>query len=63
MKSLLLKRLPEELLWGFEYLKTTKGSGGHIIKRIGNVKSFLFPDYEKTSYSNGFRQKTINHWL
>ena len=60
--DLLLKHSPEVFFLGSEYLLATKGSGGNIIKKIGNVKSFVIPDKWK-NYSNGFRQKTINHWL
>ena len=42
--DLLLKRSPEVFFLGSEYLLATKGSGGNIIKKIGNVKSFVIPD-------------------
>ena len=42
--DLVLKRSPEVFFLGSEYLLATKRSGGNIIKKIGNVKSFVFPD-------------------
>ena len=41
--DLILKRGPEVFFLVSEYLQTTKRSGGNI-KKIGNVKSFVFPD-------------------
>ena len=42
--DLVLKRSPEIFFLGSEYLLATKGSGGNIIKKIGNVKRFVIPD-------------------
>ena len=42
--DLILKRGPVVFFLVSEYLQTTKRSGGNIIKKIGNVKSFVFPD-------------------
>ena len=42
--DLILKRGPEVFFLVSEYLQTTKRSGGNIIKKIGNAKSFVFPD-------------------
>ena len=42
--DLLLKRNPEVFFLGTEYLQATKGSEGNIIKKSGNVKSFVLPD-------------------
>ena len=42
--DLVLKRSPEVFFLGSEYLLATKGSGGNIIKKIGNVKRFVIPD-------------------
>ena len=42
--DLILKRGPEVFFLVSEYLQTTKRSGWNIIKKIGNVKSFVFPD-------------------
>ena len=39
-----LKRNPEVFFLGSEYLQATKGSEGNIIKKSGNVKSFVLPD-------------------
>ena len=43
LADLLLKRSPEVFFLGSKYLLATKGSGGNIIKKIGNVKSFVIP--------------------
>ena len=42
--DLLLKRNPEVFFLGTEYLQAIKGSEGNIIKKSGNVKSFVLPD-------------------
>ena len=42
--DLVLKRSSEVFFLGSEYLLATKGSGGNIIKKIGNVKRFVIPD-------------------
>ena len=42
--DLILKRNPEVFFLGSEYLQATKRSGGNIIKKSGNVKSFVLPD-------------------
>ena len=42
--DLLLKLNPEVFFLGSEYLQATKGSEGNIIKKSGNVKSFVLPD-------------------
>ena len=42
--DLVLKRSPEVFFLGSEYLLATEGSGGNIIKKIGNVKRFVIPD-------------------
>ena len=42
--DLVLKRSPEVFFLGSEYLLATKGYGGNIIKKIGNVKRFVIPD-------------------
>ena len=44
LEDLLLKRSPEVFFLGSAYLLATKGSGENIIKKIGNVKSFVIPD-------------------
>ena len=44
LEDLLLKRSSEVFFLGSEYLLATKGSGENIIKKIGNVKSFVIPD-------------------
>ena len=38
---------PGELCLGSGYFNTTEGSGRYFIKRIENVKSFVFTDYWK----------------
>ena len=47
-KGLILKLSPGELLLESCYFTTAEGSEGNIIKRITNVKRFVFPDYWKS---------------
>ena len=61
--DLILKRNPEVFFLGSEYLQATKGSGGNITKKSGNVKKLYCQTNEKTPHSNGFRQEAIYHWL
>ena len=42
--DLILKRSSEVFFLVSEYLQATERSGGNTIKKIGNVKSFVFPD-------------------
>ena len=42
--DLVLKHSPEVFFLGSEYLLATKGYGGNIIKKIGNIKCFVVPD-------------------
>ena len=39
-----LKHNPEVFFLDSEYLQATKGSEGNLIKKSGNVKSFVLPD-------------------
>ena len=43
-KTAVSRRSPEVFFLGSEYLQATKRSGGNIIKKVGNVKSFIFLD-------------------